>query len=245
MKRSSSALSSLFTSSSLKQSPSSNHDPPTAAIGGKQPEPIVGPCKTYPPDPKRYTLMEIIGHGCSSTVNLPKSGRRTPGSRSRWHASYAIVKGGWAGGLGSPESPVATNFNVPVHTPNAKATTSHFKLLSLFLILYADFCHRLGADLTDLMREATAMKAYGGHPNVLPLHCAFGGIHRDVKASNVLIGERRSDGSIKLSDFGVAATMERMYSTVSDNETLISSHACIANGCIHQLGQLGPSITRA
>ncbi|KAF8057272.1 OXSR1 [Scenedesmus sp. PABB004] len=160
--------------------------------------------REYPADPSSYELMEDIGRGVSATVH-----------RALCLASDEIV----AVKKMNLER-VSMTLEEIIHEAQTMKSYHHANVLPLFTSfvhgqdLWMVTPYMAGGSVLHIMKYqypegldevviATIMKYV-----LLGLEYVHknGGIHRDVKAGNILIDR---DGTVRIGDFGVAATIER------------------------------------
>ncbi|KIY98276.1 hypothetical protein MNEG_9683 [Monoraphidium neglectum] len=170
--------------------------------------------KEWPATAADYELLEDCGRGVSATVH------RAICKKTKEVCAVKKL---------NLES-INCNLDDIIHEAQTMKSYSHPNVLSLYasfvagqdLYMVTPFC--AGGSVLHMMKY--------GHPEGLSevaiatvvrevlkgldyMH-KNGGIHRDVKAGNILIDK---DGSIKIGDFGVAATVERGGSWGNDKMT--------------------------
>mmetsp|Transcript_30948 Transcript_30948/g.68544 ORF Transcript_30948/g.68544 Transcript_30948/m.68544 type:complete len:838 (-) Transcript_30948:1294-3807(-) len=170
--------------------------------------------KDWPTDASSYELLEDIGRGVSATVHRALCKPN--------HEIVAIKKM-------NLES-MNCDLDEIIHEAQTMRNYNHPNVLSLYcsfvygqdlwmvtpfvsggsVLHIMKYAHPEGLDevvIATIMREVLKALDY--------VH-RQGGIHRDIKAGNILVDK---DGSVKLGDFGVAASLERSGSWGHDKAT--------------------------
>lgn len=180
----------------------------------------------YPSKPDNYELLEDCGRGVSATVYKAKC--KTHGTLiavkkcnldRMEHELNEIMR----------EATTLRQYHHPcVLNLHCSFVDNHYLWLvmpymeggSMYHIM--NYCHPQGLEETliaTLMKDVLEGLAYVHQQK---------GIHRDVKAGNILLD---MDGTVKLADFGVSATMERSNSwgtNVEKRNTLVGSPCWMA-----------------